>query len=155
MNSGQGIGSTHGIVSIIDDNTNSIIGNTLVGIAPQDAAVNPGSGRVYITNLLSNTVSVISSSSIISPVQGIQDLIQSIQTMNTIDPAVKTSLISTLNTALYFLTTTNPGNYIAACNQLNAFNNQVYAGVQYEYIDQLSGTQLVQSSQAIQQLIGC
>jgi hypothetical protein len=108
---------------------------------------------VYITNLLSNTVSVISSTPI-NPLQSIQELIQTIQG-SSITEGVQASLISTLNTASSILTTNSPGSYIAACNQLNVFNNQVYAGVLYGFIEQYLGIQIVQSSPAIQQALGC
>jgi YVTN family beta-propeller protein len=152
---GGGSSGSSGTVSVIDGNTNNLIANILVGDAPQDGAFNSANGQTYVTNLLSNTVSIISSSSIINPVQSIRDLIQTIQSMSTISQRVQISLISTLNTAISILRTNNPGNYIAACNQLNVFNNQVYGGVQYGLIDQFSGIQLVQSSQAIQQVLGC
>jgi YVTN family beta-propeller protein len=151
-NRGSGGGGT---VSIINDYTNNIIANIAVGNSPQDGAFNSANGQVYFTNLLSNTVSVISSSSRINPVQSIQDLIQTIQSMGTISQDVQIRLISILNTAISILSTNNPGRYIAACNQLDVFNNQVYDGVQTGLIDQSSGIQLVQSSQAIQQVRGC
>ncbi|MFL6419266.1 MAG: YncE family protein [Nitrososphaeraceae archaeon] len=147
--------SSSGTVSVIDGSTNNIVANMLVGKAPQDAAFNSANDQVYITNLLSNTVSVISSSSIDDPVQSIQALIQTIQSMSTISQDIQASLVSTLNTAMFILSTNYTGNYIAACNHLNAFNNQVYGGVQYGLIDQSSGIQLVQSNQAIQQALGC
>src|ERR1051325_9403021 len=71
-----------GTVYIIDGNTNRVIANILVGNAPQAAAFNSANDQVYITNLLSNTVSVISSNSIIDPVQSLQALIQTIQSMS-------------------------------------------------------------------------
>lgn len=159
-NSGVTIGGSAtttigGIVSVIDGNTNNVIANMVVGNAPQDVAFNSANGQAYVTNFLSNSVSVISSSSIVNPVQSIQALIQSIQSTTTISQGIQLSLISTLNTALSILSTGAPGSYIAACNQLNVFNNQVYGGVQYGLIDQITGLQLVQSSQAIQQALGC
>ncbi|MFL6461542.1 MAG: YncE family protein [Nitrososphaeraceae archaeon] len=147
--------SSSGTVSVIDGSTNNIVANMLVGKAPQDAAFNSANDQVYITNLLSNTVSVISSSSIDDPVQSIQALIQTIQSMSTISQGIQASLVSTLNTAMFILSTNYTGNYIAACNHLNAFNNQVYGGVRYGLIDPSSGIQLVQSNQAIQQALGC
>jgi YVTN family beta-propeller protein len=144
-----------GTVYIIDGNTNRVIANILVGNAPQAAAFNSANDQVYITNLLSNTVSVISSNSIIDPVQSLQALIQTIQSMRSISQGFQISLISTLSTAISILSTSTPGNYIAACNQLNTFNNQVYNGVQSGLIDQSSGIQLVQSVQAVQQVLGC
>jgi YVTN family beta-propeller protein len=151
-NRGSGGGGT---VSVINDYTNNVIANIAVGNSPQDGAFNSANGQVYVTNLLSNTVSVISSSSGINPVQSIQDLIQTIQSMGTISQGVEIRLISILNTAISILSTNNPGRYIATCNQLDVFNNQVYDGVQSGLIDQSSGIQLVQSSQAIQQVLGC
>jgi YVTN family beta-propeller protein len=151
-NRGSGGGGT---VSVINDYTNNVIANIAVGNSPQDGAFNSANGQVYVTNLLSHTVSVIPSSSRINPVQSIQDLIQTIQSMGTISQGVEIRLISILNTAISILSTNNPGRYIATCNQLDVFNNQVYDGVQTGLIDQSSGIQLVQSSQAIQQVLGC
>jgi YVTN family beta-propeller protein len=151
-NTGSGGGGT---VSVINDYTNNVIANIAVGNSPQDGAFNSANGQVYVTNLLSNTVSVISSSSGINPIQSIHDLIQTIQSMGTISQGVQIRLISILNTAVSILSTNNPGRYIAACNQLDVFNNQVYDGVQTGLIDQSSGIQFVQSSQAIQQVLGC
>ena len=151
-NTGSGGGGT---VSVINDYTNNVIANIAVGNSPQDGAFNSANGQVYVTNLLSNTVSVISSSSAINPIQSIHDLIQTIQSMGTISQGVQIRLISILNTAVSILSTNNPGRYIAACNQLDVFNNRVYDGVQTGLIDQSSGIQFVQSSQAIQQVLGC
>jgi YVTN family beta-propeller protein len=147
-----------GIVSIIDDNTNTIVDNLLVDSAPEDIVVDSGTGQIYATDFLSNTVDVISPFGTVDPQQGIQALIHRIQSMSGIDSTVKPGLISTLNAALsIILSTTLPGIYIQqqACSELNLFNNQVYTGVVGGNIDQLSGIELVESSLDIQHLLRC
>ena len=157
---GTGVGGVGGIgiVSIIDDDTNTIVGNLLVGSAPQDIIFDSASGQIYVSSFLSNTVDVISPFGTIDPQQSIQYLIQRIQGIYSIHPGVKTSIISTLNAALSIILSTNhPGIYIQqlACSKLNVFNNLVYSGVVGGHIDQFSGIELGQLSQEIQRLLGC
>ena len=148
-----------GIVSVIDDNTNTIVDNLLVDSAPEEMVFDSASGQLYTTDFLSNTVDVISPFGTIDPQQGIQDLIQRIQTMNGIAPDIKPTLISTLNAALSIILSTNnyPGTYIQqqACGELNLFNNEVYTGVVGGNIDQVSGIEIEQSSLDIQHLLKC
>lgn len=47
-------------VSIISDNSNTIIKNVTVGAAPTALAYNPAKGEIYVTNAIDNSVSVIS-----------------------------------------------------------------------------------------------
>jgi YVTN family beta-propeller protein len=147
-----------GIISIIDDHTNTIIGNMLVDSTPEDIVFDSASGQIYATDFLSNTVDVISPFGTIDPQQDIQALIQRIQSMSAINPGIKTGLISTLNAALSIILSTNlPGTYIQqqACSELTVFNNELYSGVVGGNIDQWSGTELGQSSLDIQHLLGC
>jgi YVTN family beta-propeller protein len=157
---GVGVGGVGGggIVSIIDDDTNTIVDNLLVDSAPEDIVVHSATGQIYVTAFLSNTVDVISPFGTIDPQQGIQALIQRIQSMSGINSSAKPGLISTLNAALsIILSTTLPGSYIQqqACVQLNLFNNQVSSGLGGGQIDQFSGIQLEQSSLDIQLLLRC
>jgi YVTN family beta-propeller protein len=46
-------------VTVVDINTRSIIGTIQVGQAPNSVAVDPASGRAYVTNIISKSVSVI------------------------------------------------------------------------------------------------
>jgi YVTN family beta-propeller protein len=51
--------NTTGTVSVINDTTNTIIGNLYVGKNPQAIMYNPANGLFYIANTLSNTLSII------------------------------------------------------------------------------------------------
>jgi YVTN family beta-propeller protein len=51
--------NTTGTVSVINDTTNTIIGNLHVGKNPQAIMYNPANGLFYIANTLSNTLSII------------------------------------------------------------------------------------------------
>jgi YVTN family beta-propeller protein len=147
-----------GIISVIDDDTNTIVDNLLVDSTPEDIVFDSATGQIYTTDFLSNTVDVISPFGTTDPQQGIQALIQRIQSMSSIDPGTKTGLISTLNAALSIISSTNfPGSYIQqqACSELNVFNNQLYSGVVGGHIDQWPGIELAQSSLDIQHLLGC
>ena len=46
-------------VSVIDTATNTVVSTIPVGISPGGVAVTPDGSKVYVTNFLSNTVSVI------------------------------------------------------------------------------------------------
>ncbi|MFL6409799.1 MAG: hypothetical protein ACJ71K_00965 [Nitrososphaeraceae archaeon] len=152
-----GVGGA-GVVSVIDDDTNTIVDSLLVDSAPEDIAFDSASGQIYTTDFLSNTVDVISPFGTTDPQQGIQGLIQRIQTMSGVAPGVKPSLISTLNAALSIILSTNfPGSYIQqqACSELNVFNNEVNSGLVSGNIDRFSGIELEQSSLDIQHLLKC
>ncbi len=157
---GVGVGGVGGgvIVSIIDDNTNTIVDNLLLDSAPEDIVVDSATGQIYATDFLSNTVDVISPFGTIDPQQGIQTLIQRIQSMSGIDSSIKPGLISTLNAALSIISsTTLPRSYIQqqACSEPNVFNNQVSSGLGGGHIDQFSGIEIEQSSLDIQHLLRC
>ena len=135
-----------GIVSIIDDNTNTIVDNLLVDSAPEDIVVDSATCQIYATDFLSNTVDVISPFGTINPQQG------------GIDSSIKPGLMSTLNAALSIISsTTLPGSYIQqqACSELNVFNNQVSSGLGGGHIDQFSVIEIEQSSLDIQHLLRC
>ena len=158
---GTGVGGVGGagVISVIDDDTNTIVDNLVVDSTPEEMAFDSATGQLYTTDFLSNTVDVISPFGTIDPQQGIQDLIQRIQTMSSVDPGIKPTLISTLNAALsVILSTSNyPGTYIQqqACGDLNVFNNEVNSGLVSGHIDQVSGIELEQSSLDIQHLLKC
>ena len=62
---------------------------------------------------------------VMTPTQGIEQLIQLIENMN-LGHGLQTSLIASLNAALDNL---NHNNHVSACNQLGAFVNKVHAAV--------------------------
>jgi hypothetical protein len=64
----------------------------------------------------------------------------------------KQSLISKLNAASDAI---NRENLTAACNQLEAFINQVSALAQSDELDQATATRLIDEAQAIETTIGC
>ena len=47
-------------VSVIDPATNTVVATIPVGDSPYGVAINPTNGLVYVTNVHSNTVSVVS-----------------------------------------------------------------------------------------------
>ena len=55
--------NTTGIVSVINDTTNTIVGNVPVGKNPQAISYNPANGFFYVANTLSNTLSLINGTS--------------------------------------------------------------------------------------------
>ena len=89
---------------------------------------------------------------VLTPTQGIEQLIQLIKSMN-LDHGLQNSLIASLNAAANSLTHNN--NHILACNQLNAFINKVHAAVMSIRLDTADALLLIQSAQAIQNAIGC
>ena len=51
-------------VSVIDTNTNSVLGNPIkVGMTPKGIAYDPENERIYVTNFGSDTVSIIDTNS--------------------------------------------------------------------------------------------
>jgi YVTN family beta-propeller protein len=57
--SNKGQSNTTGTVSVINDTTNTIIGNLLVGKIPQAIMFNPANGFFYVANTFSNTLSIV------------------------------------------------------------------------------------------------
>ena len=55
--------NTTGIVSVINDTANTMIGNVPVGKNPQAISYNPSNGFFYVANTLSNTLSLINGTS--------------------------------------------------------------------------------------------
>src|SRR5262245_16910313 len=51
--------NTTGTVSVINDTTNTIVGNLFVGKNPHAIMYNPANGYFYVANTLSNTLSII------------------------------------------------------------------------------------------------
>jgi len=111
-------------------------------------------GNVYVTNFNSNnspgnTVSVISTT--LTPTQGIQNLINTIDSFH-LPKGVTTSLEAPLNAALAQL---NRNHDTPACNQLNAFLNQVNTKQTNGQLTPQQAADLSQQAKAIQQAIGC
>ena len=107
-NQGGGVGGegTSNYVSILSGATNKVISNVTVGQGPVSPVFDPNNGNVYVTNFNSNnspgnTVSVISTT--VTPTQGIQNLINTINGFN-LPKGVTTSLEAPLNVALAQLT---------------------------------------------------
>jgi YVTN family beta-propeller protein len=91
---------------------------------------------------------------ILTPAQGIQQLIQLIQSMG-LNHGTQTSLTALLNAALSQLTNNNPNSVGTACNQLNAFVNHVNADGQNGQLSSSQAAQLIQSAQAIRTALHC
>ncbi len=141
-------------VSILSGSTNKVIGTVTVGQGPVSPVFGPNNGNVYVTNFNSNqapgnTVSVISTT--LTPTQGIQKLINTIDIFH-LSKGVTTSLEAPLNAALSQLNRNNP---TPACNQLNAFLNQVNAKQNNGQLTPQQAADLSQQAKAIQQAIGC
>src|SRR5262249_27468970 len=88
---------------------------------------------------------------VITPTHGIQNLINTINSFN-LPKGVTTSLEAPLNGALAQL---NSNNHAPACNQLNAFLNQVNAKHSNGQLTPQQAVDLSQQAKAIQQAIGC
>jgi len=88
---------------------------------------------------------------ILTPTQGIQKLINTIDSFN-LPKGVTNSLEAPLNAAINQL---NHNNNVAACNQLNAFLNQVNAKQNNGQLTSQQAAELTQQAKAIQQAIGC
>ena len=88
---------------------------------------------------------------ILTPTQGIQKLINTINSFN-LPKGVTSSLEAPLNAALAQL---NSNNNTPACNQLNAFLNQVNAKQTSGQLTPQQAAELTQHAKAIQQAIGC
>jgi YVTN family beta-propeller protein len=90
----------------------------------------------------------------VTPAQGIQQLIQLIQSMG-LNHGTQTSLTAPLNAALSQLTKNNPNSVGTTCNQLNAFVNHVNADGQNGQLSSSQAAQLIQSAQAIRTALHC
>jgi hypothetical protein len=107
----------------------------------------PNNGNVYVTIFDSGSVSVISTT--LTPTQAIQKLINTIDSFH-LPKGVTTSLEALLNAALAQLNRNNP---TPACNQVNAFLNQVNAKQTNGQLTPQQAADLSQQAKAIQ--IGC
>jgi hypothetical protein len=90
-------------------------------------------------------------STVLTPTQGIQQLINIIDNFH-LPKGVTTSLEAPLNAALAQLNRNNP---TPACNQLNAFLNQVNTKQSNGQLTPEQAADLSQQAKAIQQAIGC
>ena len=88
---------------------------------------------------------------VLTPIQGIQKLINTINSFH-LPKGVTASLEAPLNAAL---TQLNRNHYTRACNQLNAFLNQVNARQINGQITAQQASDLSQQAKGIQQAIGC
>jgi hypothetical protein len=137
-------------VSIIDSSSNKVVDTISL---PQSArplfiAFNPTNNYMYVTDNSLSAVSVISTT---TSVQGIQKLINIIDSFN-LPTGVTNSLEAPLNAAINQL---NHNNNVAACNQLNAFLNQVSAKQTNGQLTLQQAADLRQQATAIQHAIGC
>jgi spore germination protein YaaH len=90
-------------------------------------------------------------SNTVTPTQGVQNLINTIDSFN-LPKGVTTSLEAPLNAALSQL---DRNHDTPACNQLNAFLNQVNAKQTSGQLTPQQAADLSQQAKAIQQTIGC
>ena len=90
-------------------------------------------------------------STALTPTQAIQNLINTINSFN-LPKGVTTSLEAPLNAPLAQL---NRNHDTPACNQLNAFLNQVNAKQNNGQLTPQQAAELTQQAKAIQQAIGC
>jgi hypothetical protein len=86
-----------------------------------------------------------------TPIQAINDLITSVQGLP-LNAGQKTSLIRKLDAASNAI---DQGNLTIACNQLQAFINQVNDFVQSQRLETDTGNMLIDATQAIKTAIGC
>jgi YVTN family beta-propeller protein len=91
---------------------------------------------------------------ILTPAQGLQQLIQLIQTLN-LNRGVQASLTSMLNAALSVLTDNNQNNDRAACPLLNSFTQLVNVYLHTGQITASQAAQLIQSAQNIKTAQHC
>jgi len=91
---------------------------------------------------------------ILTPAQGLQQLIQLIQSMG-LNHGTQASLTAPLNAALSQLTNNNPNSVGTACNQLNSFINHVNADAQNGLLSSSQAAQLIQSTEAIRTALHC
>jgi hypothetical protein len=92
---------------------------------------------------------------VLTPAQAIQQLIQTIQGMG-LNQGTQMSLTALLNAALHQLESSdNPHRAGTVCNQLNAFTNHVNADSRNGQLSYMHATQLIQSAQNIQKVLGC
>jgi YVTN family beta-propeller protein len=95
---------------------------------------------------------------ILTPAQGIQQLLILSQSMN-LNPAVQAMITGLLNSAANILSDNNPTNDRAACNMLNTLIIQLNLRTQHNQISPSQAAQLIQSSpyslKAIEKAQGC
>lgn len=91
---------------------------------------------------------------ILTPAEGIQKLIDTINNMN-LDKGTQTSLNGPLQNAIKLLTDNNPSNDNSVCNKLNAFLEQVDAKGANGRLTSQQAAEIRQEAKAIQNSLGC
>jgi len=86
-----------------------------------------------------------------TPAEAISDLVSVTQSLS-LNAGEKNSLVSKLNAASASI---GGGNTIAACNQLEAYINQVNALIQSKRLDTTTANMLISEAQAIRAALGC
>jgi hypothetical protein len=90
---------------------------------------------------------------ILTPAQGIQQLIQLVKSMHLSEP-INSALITRLNAALQFLS--QGSRYDAgACGELGGFIEQVQGAQAHNEITPAQAFQLIKSAQAVEKALGC
>ena len=124
-----------------------IVTYTVVSDPNQNGVLDPGEVSATTTVIFSCPPSS-------SPPQQIQNLINTINEMN-LASGIRNSLTAPLSQAVNILQDNNPNNDIAACNQLNAFIQQVNAQTQNNSLTQEQSNQLIQAAQSIRNALNC
>ncbi|HEY6536812.1 MAG TPA: YncE family protein [Candidatus Nitrosocosmicus sp.] len=134
-------------ISLIDPTTNTVVGSPIPdGNQPGSIAYNPINHDMYVSNYGSSDVSAI-----LTPGQGIQKIIDTLNGMN-ISSGNTTNLESSLNNALKQI---NNNKSMLACNNLNAFINKVNEDQTTGKLTSQLATNLIQQAIDVQKAIGC
>jgi YVTN family beta-propeller protein len=152
-------------VSVIDTTNNTVIATVRVGPLPTGVAVTPDGAFAYVANADGNTVSVISTATntVVATVGvgsfpqfiafGTQDPIASlIAQVEALKPNQSAGLIAKLEQVRAKLDRGSSG---AACNQLNAFINQVNASIKNGSLTPAQGQGLIGAVNALKSNLGC
>ena len=106
------------------------------------------------TDASGNTKTASQTVTVLTPAQGIQNIINKINNLNLPD-GVQTSLTAPLNNAIKILTDDNPNNDKAVCGKLDAFINEVNAKEKNGSLTATQATKLRQLANAIKVSLGC
>ena len=161
------------IVSVIDTATNTVVASVPVASSGSGIAVTPNGVFVYVANTTNNSVSVISTATntVVATVpvginpafiafgtQGqdpIDSLIAQVEALSTAGTLTENQGAGLINKLEEVRAKRDSGQSSSACNQLNAFINQVNSLIKNHSLTQAQGQVLIEAVNTLKTNLGC
>ena len=164
-------------ISVIDTATNTLVANFFGGLSPNGIAATPDGAFVYVTDLFTNSVSVISTAndSVVEivpvglfpahvafgtltdipepdPIESLIDQVEALIAAGALSQNQGDGLLDKIHEARAKI---DAGQTAAACNQLSSFINQVNAFISNGTLTPAEGQPLIDTANVIKTNAGC